>query len=72
MSFHFQPDPEHTFCAIKGLAEFNDVLGRLSDVRKHLLLSVLAIIYWGKKSLAPFVSSWLQKVQNKPIVVDSA
>lgn len=51
MSSHFKPNPEHTSCAVKGLAEFNDVLGRLSDVRKHLLLSVLVIMYWGQKNV---------------------
>lgn len=71
MSPRFKPNPEHTSCAIKGLAEFNDMLGRLSDVREHLLLLVLAIMYWGKKktSLAPLISSWLQKVHNKPLVL---
>lgn len=69
MSSHFKPNPEHTSCTVKGLSEFSDVLGRLSDVRKYLLLSVLAIMYWGKKSLAPFIASWLQKVHNKPAVV---
>lgn len=64
MSPYFKPNPEHTSCAIKVLAEFSDVLGRLSDVREHLLLSVLAITYLGENLLAPLISSWVQQTKS--------